>query len=203
MNDDPKQQKDQLIEDHEYDGIREYDNPMPRWWLYLFYVSIAFSVLYWLNLPGIGTGKGRIAQYEQEMAEARERYGDPGAQLAQLGEADVQAVLSDPQRLEAGKKTYMTNCMPCHKADGGGSIGPNLVDDYWIHGGTIDDRLKVVSNGVLEKGMPAWSTVLAPDQVAAVVAYVTTLHGTHPPGAKAPQGVHADSATTAAASVSP
>jgi len=88
--------------------------------------------------------------------------------------------------------------MPCHKADGGGSIGPNLTDAYWIHGGTIADRLNVVSNGVLDKGMPAWSTVLGPDEVAAVVAYVTTLEGTSPPGARGPQGVNADSAAAIA-----
>ena len=79
MNDDPKQQKDQLIEDHEYDGIREYDNPMPRWWLWIFYVTIAYAVLYWLNVPGIGIGKGRIASYERDLADARERYGEVGA----------------------------------------------------------------------------------------------------------------------------
>ena len=198
MNDDPKKQPDQLIEDHEYDGIKEYDNPMPRWWLYIFYATIAYSVLYWLNVPGIGIGRGRIAGYERDVAQARERYGEIGAAVARLGAAEVEAALADPQRLEAGKKTYMTNCMPCHKADGGGSIGPNLTDAYWIHGGTIADRLNVVSNGVLDKGMPAWSTVLGPDEVAAVVAYVTTLEGTSPPGARGPQGVNADSAAAIA-----
>jgi len=198
MNKDPKQEKDPLLMDHEYDGIHEYDNPMPRWWLYIFYVTIVYAVLYFLNVPGIGIGKGRIANYERDVAQARERYGEVGAGVAALGADEVQAVLADPARLESGKKVFMSNCMPCHKADGGGSIGPNLTDAYWIHGHRIEDMLNVVSNGVLDKGMPAWSTVLKPDQVAEAVAYVRTLAGTNPPGAKGPQGVNADSLAAAA-----
>jgi cytochrome c oxidase cbb3-type subunit 3 len=198
MNRDPKEAKDPLLMDHEYDGIHEYDNPMPRWWLYIFYATIIYSVLYMLNVPGIGIGKGRIASYERDVAEARERYGEVGAGALGPGEPEVKAALADPARLEAGRTVFMTNCMPCHKADGGGSIGPNLTDAYWIHGNRIEDMLHTVSSGVLDKGMPAWSTVLKPDQVAAVVAYAVTLVGTNPPGAKGPQGVHADSAAAAA-----
>jgi cytochrome c oxidase cbb3-type subunit 3 len=198
MSRDPKQAREPLLLDHEYDGIHEYDNPMPRWWLYIFYATILYSVLYMLNIPGIGIGRGRIASYERDVAEARERYGEAGAGAAGLGEPEVRAVLADPARLEAGRTVFMTNCMPCHKADGGGSIGPNLTDAYWIHGNRIEDMLRTVSTGVLDKGMPAWSTVLKPDQVAAVVAYAVTLIGTNPPGAKGPQGVHADSAAAAA-----
>lgn len=198
MNRDPKQAREPQLLDHEYDGIHEYDNPMPRWWLYIFYATILYSVLYMLNIPGIGIGKGRIASYERDVAEARERYGEVGARAASLGEPEVRAVLADPARLEAGRTVFMTHCMPCHKVDGGGSIGPNLTDAYWIHGNRIEDMLHTVSTGVLDKGMPAWSTVLKPDQVAAVVAYAVTLIGTNPPGAKGPQGVHADSAAAAA-----
>lgn len=198
MNQDPKQEKDPLLMDHEYDGIHEYDNPMPRWWLYLFYATIVYSVLYFLNVPGIGIGKGRIANYERDVAQARERYGDAGAAAAALGPEEVQAALGDPARLDAGKQVFMNNCMPCHKADGGGSIGPNLTDRYWIHGHRVEDMLNTVSNGVLDKGMPAWSTVLKPDQIAEVVAFVRTLAGTNPAGAKGPQGIDADSVATAA-----
>jgi cytochrome c oxidase cbb3-type subunit 3 len=195
--------KDPLLLDHEYDGIREYDNPMPRWWLYIFYATIAYSVLYFLNVPGIGVGQGRIANYEREIAEARARHGDATAAASGVGEADVRAALDDPARLEAGRTTFVSQCAACHKPDGGGSIGPNLTDAYWIHGHRIEDMVTVVANGVLDKGMPAWSTVLRPEQIAAVVAYSLTLRGTNPPGAKGPEGVHADSAAAASREAAP
>jgi cytochrome c oxidase cbb3-type subunit III len=199
MSPDPKPNQDPLLLDHEYDGIKEYDNPMPRWWLYLFWASIAYSVLYFLNVPGIGIGDGRLASYERDVAQARAQYGDQTAGAGTLTEADVQAALSDPAKLEAGKATFVSTCSPCHKADAGGSIGPNLTDAYWIHGNRPADMLSTVSNGVLDKGMPAWSTVLKPDQIASVVAYVITLRGSNPAGAKGPQGVNADSLATAGA----
>lgn len=199
MNEKPGQEKDPLLMDHEYDGIREYDNPMPRWWVYLFWATILYSVLYMMNVPGIGIGRGRIANYEREVAAAREQFGDHSAAATEVGSAEVEAVLADAARLEEGRTTFVNTCAPCHKPDGGGSIGPNLTDPYWIHGKRIDDMVGVVANGVLDKGMPAWSTVLKPGQIAAVIAYITTLEGTRPPDAKGPQGVHADSAASAAA----
>ncbi len=198
MSPDEKQKQDPMLLDHEYDGIREYDNPLPAWWVYIFWATIIYAVLYMLNVPGIGIGKGRIAAYQRDVAEAREKYGEPGAALAQMGPAEVEAAMADPAKLEAGKATFMSNCMPCHKADGGGSIGPNLTDAYWIHGHRIEDMLHTVSEGVLDKGMPQWSTVLQPAEIVNVVAYVRTLYGTHPADAKGPQGVNADSAAAAA-----
>lgn len=192
-----KQDQDSKLMDHEYDGIREYDNPLPAWWVYIFWATIIYSILYMLNVPGIGIGKGRIAAYEQSVAEAREKYGAPGAGMAQMGPEQVKAAMADPAQLEEGKKTFLSNCSPCHKADAGGSIGPNLTDAYWIHGDRIEDMLHTVSNGVLDKGMPAWSTVLKPEQIVQAVAYVRTLRGSHPPDAKGPQGVNADSAAAA------
>lgn len=183
-----KNEQDHLLE-HNYDGIQEFDNPMPRWWVYLFWATIVFSVLYWFNLPGIGIGKGRIADYDRDVAAANAaaeklRASQPsGATPEQLA-----ALAKDPAALALGKKTFEQNCAACHRFDGGGQIGPNLADDYWIHGATLAQLHKVVVDGVLEKGMPPWGKVLKPDQVGAVVAYVTTLRGTNPPNAKAPQG---------------
>jgi cytochrome c oxidase cbb3-type subunit 3 len=198
MSTDPKKEKDPLLMDHEYDGIYEYDNPMPRWWLYIFWASILYSVLYFLNVPGIGIGRGRIANYEREVAAAADLHRDHTAAAAGITEDQVRAVLADAAKLEGGKATFVTTCSPCHKNDGGGSIGPNLTDPYWIHGKDAGHMIGIVANGVLDKGMPAWSTVLKPAQIAAVVAYVMTLEGTHPPDARGPQGVHADSAAAAA-----
>ena len=188
----PESGEDRLL-DHEVDGIREYDNPMPRWWLWIFYATIAFSVVYWLNLPGLGPGKGRIADYEKEMAAARELEQARKAAEPVLDDRGVLAIAADPARRESGKATFENTCSPCHRMDGGGSIGPNLTDDFWIHGGRPTEILKSVSDGVPDKGMPAWSATLDPTQIATVVAYVTTLRGTNPPEPKAPQGTRVDS----------
>ena len=90
--------------------------------------------------------------------------------------------------IDHGKNVYAQNCAACHRVDGGGQIGPNLTDDYWLHGAALEDIHKTVADGVLEKGMPPWSKVLKPAQLDAVVAYVATLKGTSPPNAKEPQG---------------
>ncbi len=192
MND--RRDEDHLLE-HDYDGIREYDNPMPRWWLLILWVSVVWSVVYALNIiPGMGSGPGRTQLYENEMAAAREKYGDPAAAAAgnAVDDASVLAAAADPVRIESGKQTFTSFCASCHREDAGGSIGPNLTDEYWINGGRPSQIHGTISNGVLEKGMPAWSAVLDPDQVLSVAAYVTTMHGTHPKDPKEPQGVKAE-----------
>jgi len=186
MSDEPKE--DRLL-DHEYDGIQEYDNPMPRWWILLFWATIVFAVLYWLNVPGIGSGRGRIANYESEMAAAQAKLGAHApAAGAGPSDADLVAFARDPEKLERGKAVFAANCVPCHRADAGGAIGPNLTDDFWLHGGRPTQILHTVSAGVLDKGMPAWGATLKPDDVPAVTAYVMSLHGTHPATPKEPQG---------------
>jgi cytochrome c oxidase cbb3-type subunit 3 len=182
--------EDRLL-DHEYDGIREYDNPLPRWWVLILWVSVAWSVLYLINLiPGVGSGPGRARLYEQEMAAAREKYGDPTAAAAgnAVDDATVQAAALDPAQRALGQQTFTAFCVSCHREDAGGNIGPNLTDDYWIHGGKPSQIHNTITQGVLDKGMPAWSAILKPAQVLAVAAYVTTVHGTHPKDAKEPQG---------------
>ncbi|MEI6740297.1 MAG: cbb3-type cytochrome c oxidase N-terminal domain-containing protein [Gemmatimonadaceae bacterium] len=179
-------EEDRLLE-HEYDGIREYDNPMPRWWLLTFAGTIVFAVIYYFNVGPIGNGKGRIADYEASLAAAAAAHPAPTAPT--MTPEQLLALAADHEAMEEGQKTFTTNCAACHRADGGGLIGPNLTDDAWIHGGTITDIYTTVTKGVLEKGMPSWEKVLKPQQLAEVVAYVTTLKGTHPANPKAPQGV--------------
>ncbi|MGE5176939.1 MAG: cbb3-type cytochrome c oxidase N-terminal domain-containing protein [Hyphomicrobiales bacterium] len=193
--------RDRLL-DHDVDGIREYDNPLPRWWVNLFWATIAFAVLYFVNvIPGIGTGDGRIANYERDMAAAEAGRDAAASKAAPVSAADLLGLTQNATALAAGKARFTTTCAPCHRADGGGNIGPNLTDNYWIHGGAPTQILATVTNGVLEKGMPQWGPVLKPEELKDVVAYVLTLHGTNPANAKAPQGdpMAATADTTAAA----
>lgn len=177
--------KDELIE-HEYDGIQEYDNPMPRWWVAMFWLTIIFAVLYPFNIGPIGSGKGWIGEYEADMAAAAAARPDDG------GAIDASALLAlaaDPATLETGHAEFTKYCAACHGPTGGGVIGPNLTDDAWLHGGTITEIHTVVHDGVLTKGMPAWGKQLSADQVNAVVAYLWSIRGTTPDNPKAPQGV--------------
>ena len=183
-----KHEQDHLLE-HNYDGIQEFDNPMPRWWVYIFWITIVFSVLYWFNVPGFGSGKGRIANYNRDMAAAAAAAARrAAAQPASASPEQLTALTTDASALALGKQAFGQNCAACHRLDAGGQIGPNLTDDYWLHGAAIEQIRKTVSDGVLEKGMPPWGKVLKPAQLDAVVAYVFTLRGTNPPNPKAPQG---------------
>ncbi len=193
MSADPNE--DRLL-DHEADGIQEYDNPMPRWWLGTFWITIVFSILYVLDVPVIGIGKGRMAEYEADMAEAAAflAKNDP---LVGLTPEQLLSVATDTNRRALGKTTFTTMCASCHLADGGGQIGPNLTDAYWIHGNRPLEIIKVIVEGVAAKGMPPWGKILKPDQLTAVAGYVLTLEGTTPKVAKPPEGIHADSAARA------
>jgi len=196
MNGTRKQPTHDELLDHNYDGIQEYDNPMPKWWLWIFYATIFYAVLYWANvIPGIGIGHGRMATYEHDMEVARAKQAAlAAAQPAATSLTDEQlfALMDDPAKVAAGKATFLSNCSPCHRPDGGGVIGPNLTDSFWIRGSRPTQILATVHGGVLEKGMPAWGLTLSPEQITNVVSYVLTLHDTHPPTPKAPQGEKAE-----------
>ena len=177
-------EQERLLE-HEYDGIREYDNPTPKWWTWIFWGSVIFSLAYWVNPGGVIRGS-RVAEYDQAMAAAATRWPKPA------GGPDAAAILAarnDPSALALGRTTFASTCASCHRADAGGLIGPNLTDDYWLHGGTPVEIAKVITDGVLEKGMPPWGKLLKPDQITAVTAYIVSLHDTDPPNPRAPQGV--------------
>ncbi len=181
--------EDRLL-DHNYDGIQEYDNPMPAWWVWIFWATILYSVLYFVNVPLIGPGKGRIAAYEAEMAkwQSRQAAAAPAAGAVALDDRALFALSRDPARVAAGKALFTDRCAPCHQPDGGGNIGPNLTDDYWLHGNAPSQIYHTIDTGVLDKGMPNWGAQLKPEEMQSLVAFVLTLHGTHPASAKAPQG---------------
>ena len=177
-------ERDRLT-DHSYDGIQEYDNPMPRWWVLSFWATIVFSILYYL-VPGLGLGKGRTAEYDTDMAAFRAAHP---ANTGGGNPATLLAAAQKPAEVGKGRILFVGKCAACHALDGGGNIGPNLADDAWLHGGTIDSIYATVNSGVLAKGMPAWGKLLKADELEEVVAYVWTLHGTTPAKPKEPQGV--------------
>jgi len=184
----PTDDQEPRLLDHEYDGIHEYDNPLPRWWLWIFYASIVYSILYWFNVPGIGVGAGRLASYEADVAGAQARATALAAEAPGMTEDALLALTREDEARDRGRTTFGQMCVSCHGPDGGGVIGPNLTDDAWIHGGKPMEIHRTVTEGVLEKGMPAWGRMLTPDDLNAVVAYVITLRGTTPASPKAPEG---------------
>ncbi|MDZ4674905.1 MAG: cbb3-type cytochrome c oxidase N-terminal domain-containing protein [Gemmatimonadota bacterium] len=192
-----------MLLDHEYDGIKEYDNPLPRWWVWTWWATIIFSVLYWFNVPGIGIGQGQIADYEAEMAVAEAQRAQLAALRPGPTEQSLLALKSVDSTLALGQTTFGQMCVACHGPDGGGVIGPNLTDDAWIHGESAMEVYTIVNEGVLAKGMPAWGTMLSPAQVEAVVAYVMSLRGTTPASPKAPEGVVGDAAVDTASGSPP
>ena len=192
------EEKDILIE-HSYDGIQELDNPIPAWFMYLFYTTIVIAICYILIYPVFNIGANQYQEYNAEMVQAdiaRKLYLSKAAN--QVDENTVKLV-HDAATLAAGQTVFKTNCVPCHGEHAQGVVGPNLTDDYWLHGGKINDLFKTVKYGVLTKGMPTWEKVLSPKQISDVVNYVKSLHGTNPAGAKAPQGIkEVDNAGTSA-----
>ena len=180
--------KERLIEDHEYDGIRELNNPLPGWWLMTFYITVIFAVIYFAYYEFFG-GPTLDQELKTEMSSIMAEQKKSEEAQGEKTQADYAALLSDPAAIARGKAEFLTKCLPCHGDKGQGIIGPNLTDDYWIHGdGTIPAILKVMNDGVADKGMPPWKGVIAPDLQEDVAAYVYSIHGTNPPGAKAPQG---------------
>jgi len=173
---------------HEYDGIRELDNSLPPWWKYMFYLTIIFAIVYWYRYHVSGSAPLSGEEYKREMAAAeiqKMAYLEKAANL--VNESSVVALTSESD-LANGKKIYTTYCVPCHGAGGEGGVGPNMTDEYWIHGGGIKNMFKVIKYGVPQKGMISWQTQLRPKEMQEVASYILTFQGTNPPNAKAPQG---------------
>ncbi|MCA9632940.1 MAG: c-type cytochrome [Myxococcales bacterium] len=183
---------DELL-DHEYDGIREYDNPLPKWWVWIFWGSFWFALFYFFHYH-IGAKGTSVAQaYVEELKEAREAE----AKLAMgdaVSEEGLAKLMNNQAMMNDTKAIFKARCEQCHADKGQGLIGPNLTDDHWIHGkGTLMDIYKTVDEGVQAKGMPAWGRQLTPIELRKVVAYVGSIRGTNVAG-KAPEGEKVDMA---------
>lgn len=178
----------EIVLDHNYDGIRELDNVLPPWWVYLFYATIVFSVVYLVRFHVIGDYT-QEQEYEQQVAEAKIAIEEYKRTAKDLVDASTVELLTDDADLSAGEKIFQTNCVACHMADGGGGIGPNLTDEHWILGGGIKNVFTTISEGGRDgKGMVAWKQSLKPAEIAQVASYVITLGGTTPANPKEPEG---------------
>ncbi|MDP3443506.1 MAG: cbb3-type cytochrome c oxidase N-terminal domain-containing protein, partial [Ignavibacteria bacterium] len=172
--------------DHEYDGIRELDNDLPPWWKWLFILCIVFAVLYMIRLwvfraDDLIQGK----EYNKEMVDSKAKQENSAST-----EAFEIEILDDATSLANGKETWTKICAVCHLADGGGLVGPNMTDNYWIHGNTIENMFNVVTNGVIEKGMISYKDQLSPQKRLEVLSYILIeIHGSTPATPKEPQGV--------------
>lgn len=183
--------QDPLLLDHEADGIRELDNELPRWWVWLFVFSTVFAVIYMFYFHVFDIGKGQQARHAAEVERAEAAIAaiqaEKAANAPEVASAPVEPS-TDETILAEGQTLFMTQCLACHMAQGQGLVGPNLCDEYWIHGNTFADNLHIINEGVPAKGMITWKNVLSQDQIYAVASYIYTLRGTNPPGPKAPEG---------------
>jgi cytochrome c oxidase cbb3-type subunit 3 len=183
----PVEEEGEVMTDHAYDGIKELDNNLPPWWLYGFYISIAWGVVFWGYYTFFG-GPDQETKYEREMAEAQAEIEAYKATAKDLIDEETVTLLADASRLENGKEIFNTNCVACHGPDGGGTVGPNLTDDYFIHGGGIKNTFATIKNGVSGTAMIAWKSNLKPGEIQEVASYVLSLQGTTPANPKAAEG---------------
>jgi cytochrome c oxidase cbb3-type subunit III len=183
----PIEREKDIMFEHDFDGIRELDSKIPPWFAWLFILTIIFAAYYMIDYHVIGSGQVMQEEYNTEVRAAsleREALIKSGAFVNE----ETVTVISEASGLGAGKTIFETNCIACHASDGGGIVGPNLTDDYWIHGGGIKNVFKTIKYGVVEKGMIAWQTQLNPNQIQEVASYVLSLHGTTPAAPKQPEG---------------
>lgn len=181
-------EKDRLL-DHIYDGIQEYDNPLPPWWVYLFIITVIWGIIYFFYYDLTGMGDGQAKEYNKEVAAFEKQQAAKGMDLANVSLKNEDFVLkSDDAMIAHGKEVFTKNCIACHGTEGQGGIGPNLTDNFWIHGGEFKDVITTIFNGVPEKGMTTWRGVLSKKDIYSVAAFVYSLNGTTPPNPKAPQG---------------
>lgn len=172
---------------HEYDGILEADNRLPRWWLYTLYGAIIFAAGYWLYYQSYGTGLTPTQAYEEERLARAKIEADRLNAAGPMTPEKLIEMSKNVAIVAQGKQTFTSTCASCHAANAGGQVGPNLTDEYWLHGGKPEQVLASVRNGWLDKGMPAWGPQLGEAKVREVAAYVYSLKGTNVPG-KPPQG---------------
>ncbi len=184
----PIEQEADVMLDHNYDGIRELDNRLPPWWIWGFYFTIAFAVVYLLSFHVAGTAKLSLAEYQEEMDNAKKEREERMKNSADNITFENVTYLTDAGLIGSGKQTFEKLCVTCHGNAGQGNVGPNLTDDFWLNGGGIKNVFHTITEGVPAKGMISWKSQLTPKQIQQVASFILTLHGTNPEGAKEAQG---------------
>lgn len=184
----PVEREHEIMMDHEYDGIRELDNNLPPWWVWMFNVTIVFAVVYMVWYHVLPYGEDQHEEYTAELLQAEEERAAYIALRGEMVDETNVEYLADDADLKAGRGIFMQHCQACHAQDGGGGVGPNLTDPYWIHGGSVKEIFGVIKYGVPTKGMISWQSQLRPKEMAQVTSYIKTLEGTTPAAPKEPQG---------------
>jgi len=184
----PVEEEHEIILDHDYDGIKELDNNLPPWWLYGFYITMIFAVVYLLRYH-VFDGANQYKELETEYAQANAAIEEYKKTAKDLVDINSVTLLTDEASLAFGKNVFQTICVACHKIDGGGGIGPNLTDQYWILGGGIKNVFHTITEGGRDgKGMIAWKQTYKPSEIQQIASYVLSLQGTTPAEPKAPEG---------------
>jgi cytochrome c oxidase cbb3-type subunit III len=193
-----EQEKDVLL-DHNYDGIQELDNSLPPWWKYGFYLTIVVAFIYIYRFHVSHDGQSQLEEFTTEMQEGEESKAAYLAKSANNVDESTVTMLTGAGEIAEGKELFQKMCVACHLSDGGGSVGPNLTDEYWLHGGGIKDIFKSIKYGWQEKGMKSWKDDFSPKEIQELASFVKSLKGTQPATPKAAQGDLYIEATTAAA----
>jgi cytochrome c oxidase cbb3-type subunit III len=181
------ERRDDRTVGHAYDGIEEYDNPLPSWWVWIFWATIVFSIGYYAYYQ-LGPGPSVVAEYEAESKASAERAAALAPRTAAVTDEGIVALRRDAGVMAKAKETFATRCMPCHGPAGQGVVGPNLTDEFWLHGGRPVEIAKTIADGIPEKGMIPWKDQLPPEEIRALAAWIGTLAGTSPPNPKPPEG---------------
>ena len=183
----PVEKEADVMLDHDYDGIRELDNALPPWWRYGFYITIGVAFVYLLNFHVFGIGLNPTQEYNAEMENARiKKEAYEASNKDRIDEKNVPMAAADG--IQAGKALFEANCVACHLKDGGGNVGPNLTDDYWIHKGSLNDIYHTIKYGYADKGMQSWSNSFSEKEISFLASFVKSLRGTKPAVPKAQQG---------------
>ncbi len=184
----PIENEANLLLSHDYDGIKELDNNLPPWWVYLFYGCIGFAAIYLVRFEIMG-GDNQEMELKKELAQAKIDVAEYMKTAPDLMDEKTVTLLTESADLAAGKEIFTTNCAACHRADAGGQIGPNLTDEHWLFGGGIKNVFHTITNGGRDgKGMIAWKATLKPKEIQKVASYVLSLKGSNPKDPKAPDG---------------
>ena len=182
------EEESSILMDHEYDGIRELDNDLPPGWKYGFYVTIVFACVYIYIYHISHSSELQAGEYNKEMAQAEQDLANFRKNSASAIDENNVKLLTDAESLAKGKELFHDNCAPCHNQQGQGLVGPNLTDDYWLHGGSIKDIFNTIKYGWPEKGMKSWKDDFSGGQIALLASYIKSIHGTNPPNPKEKQG---------------